>query len=100
MCLFAEIDIFKDWMPFMHEAVKIKEVTDFRAIYNCKMGMPWPLWSRDMVFTGTGIFDKKNKACMCVIKSCEDSVPYFGEEIPATADGHVRIIIKRGYHYF
>jgi hypothetical protein len=49
LCLFAEIDVFKDWMPDMTEAFKLKSITDFRGLYMCKQSMPWPMWHRDMV---------------------------------------------------
>ena len=64
--------------------------------------MPWPLWPRDMMFAVSGLVDRKNKAIITVMKSPseEDGAQYFGLPIPKTADGHVRIDIRRGYHYF
>src|SRR4051812_22618071 len=62
--------------------------------------MPWPLWPREMIFKATGIFDKINKGCLTVMKSIDTGKVFYGHEVPGTADGHVRIIIHRGYHYF
>jgi hypothetical protein len=62
--------------------------------------MPWPVWPRDMIFTATGIFDKNNMACLSVMKSVESGDVWFGQAVPETEQGHVRIKINRGYHYF
>lgn len=62
--------------------------------------MPWPIWARDMIFSATGMLDRKNVACLTVMKSIQEDIPYFGVPAPKTADGHVRLDIKRGYHYF
>ncbi len=62
--------------------------------------MPWPLWPRDMLFKATGIFDPANKACLTCMSSVDTGSMWFGQEVPNTEDGHVRIIIKRGYHFF
>ena len=53
-----------------------------------------------MVFKATGMFDAKNKSTLCVLKSTPDGEEYFGAISPPTLDGHVRIDIKRGYHFF
>jgi len=62
--------------------------------------MVWPVWPREMVFKGTGIYDKKNKAVLLFVKSVEENSQYFGENVPPVSDGFVRIDIKRGFHYF
>lgn len=62
--------------------------------------MPWPLWPRDMVFKATGMFDPKNNSTLCVLKSIAEGDMFFGVPAPKTLDGHVRIDIRRGYHYF
>jgi len=87
-------------MPSIKEAKLLKPVTETRGLYMCKQDMPWPLWPRDMVMTATGMFDKENLGCLCVIKSPPEGSTFFGSEIPTTAEGHVRIILNRGYHYF
>lgn len=46
------------------------------------------------------MYDKKNKGVLSVCKSAPEGGKYFGIDVPATAEGHVRIDIKRGYHYF
>ena len=59
------------------------------------------MWPRDLTFTASGLLDRKNVGILTVIKSTdEQGGDYFGVPIPDTADGHVRIEIKRGYHYF
>lgn len=72
LCLFAEIDVFQDWMPDMTEAVNLKPVTDFRGLYRCRQAMPWPIWPRDMIISVTGMFDKEKKAVLIVIRSPEE----------------------------
>lgn len=62
--------------------------------------MPWPMWPRDMIFSCTGMYDRKNNACLSVLKSLNEEDMYFGVTSPKTSDGHVRIDIRRGYHYF
>ena len=62
--------------------------------------MPWPMWNREVCAFVTGMFDRKNKACITVLKSLDEGQVWFGEETPACAEHHVRVIIKRGYHYF
>ena len=61
--------------------------------------MPWPVAPREMKCTGNGIYSKEHRAFLFVMKSVEDG-SYFGYDIPPVDDGHVRIIMKRGYHYF
>jgi hypothetical protein len=34
------------------------------------------------------------------MKTVDVGDKYFGVEVPKTADGHVDLIISRGYHYF
>jgi len=46
--------------------------------------MPWPVWPRDMIFKGTGMFDRKTKSCLLVVKSIDEDVPYFGVPAPKT----------------
>ena len=53
-----------------------------------------------MTFKATGMFDRSGVAALSCIKSVEAGSTYFGVQIPECADGHVRIDIKRGYHYF
>lgn len=62
--------------------------------------MPWPLWPRDMLFIATGIFDSANKACLTCMQSIEAGSSWFGQVVPETEEGHVRMFIKRGCHYF
>lgn len=100
LAMFAEIDIFESWMPMITQAKKIKAVTNYRGLYSCKQTMPWPIWPRDFIFYATGIFDKPNKTALVVLKSTEDGQTFFGDTAPAVADGHVRMIIKRGFHQF
>ena len=101
VALFCEIDLFKDWFPNVTSCEEIKTVTPTRGLYKCKQSMPWPMWPRDLTFTASGLLDRKNVGILTVMKSTEENGgDYFGIPIPATAEGHVRIEIKRGYHYF
>jgi hypothetical protein len=103
VALFCEIDLFKDWFPNVTAIEEIKQVTPIRGLYKCKQSMPWPMWPRDLTFTASGLLDRKNVGVLTVMKSTPEdtnSGTYFGVPFPATADGHVRIEIKRGYHYF
>jgi len=61
--------------------------------------MPWPVNPRNEV-TGTGLCDAKNNAFLFVMKTLETGEHFFDQVIPEVEDGHVRIIMKRGYHYF
>jgi hypothetical protein len=102
LSLFCEIDLFKNWFPNVTSCDIIKEITSSRGLYSCKQSMPWPMWPRDMTFHVSGLVDKKNKAILTVMKSTSEDpeAKYFGFQIPKTSDGHVRLDIKRGYHYF
>jgi hypothetical protein len=100
IALFCEIDMFKDWFPQVTMCNIIKEITPIRGLYTCRQSMPWPLWPRDMTFKASGLYDKKNIGILSMCKSTEEGSDFFGVKVPATADGHVRIEIKRGYHYF
>lgn len=101
VALFCEIDLFKDWFPNVTACDEIKQVTPNRGLYKCKQSMPWPMWPRDLTFTASGMLDHKNVGILTVIKSTDEKGgDYFGVPIPETAEGHVRIEIKRGYHYF
>ena len=100
LALFAEIDLFKHWFPNVTEASVLKEVTDYRGMYRCQQTMPWPIWPRDMVFSATGFLDRERLACLSVLKSLAEDEEYFGARAPQTTEGHVRLDIKRGYHYF
>lgn len=35
LCLFAEIDVFKDWFPQVTGATLIKHLTDYKGLYSC-----------------------------------------------------------------
>jgi hypothetical protein len=101
LSLFCEIDLFKDWFPNVTECQILKEVTTFRGLYNCKQTMPWPIWPRDMTFYATGMIDRQHAGgVLSVIKSAPEGSQYFQRDVPPCADGHVRIDIKRGYHFF
>lgn len=92
--------MFKDWFPNVTDAQKVHQVTEYRGMYTCKQGLQWPMWPRDMIFKATGMYDKKNTAVLTVIKSIEENETYFNVPSPQTSQGHVRIDLKRGYHYF
>ena len=62
--------------------------------------MQWPIWPRDMIFKATGMYDRKNLAILTVLKSLPEDELFFNVPAPKTANGHMRIDIKRGYHYF
>ena len=100
LSLFGEIDLFKDWFPNVTSTTVINQVSNYKGLYRCQQTMPWPLWPRDMVFKVTGMFDEKTNSCICVLKSEKEGQMFFGVPAPATLDGHVRIDIQRGYHYF
>ena len=61
--------------------------------------MPWPLASRDILIRSSGQYNEEKKAILTVIKSI-DSEKYFGVDIPAPANGNVRLDFHKGYHYF
>lgn len=69
LALYSEIDIFKDWFPKVSDAKCLKKVTSYRGLYQVKEEMPWPLWPRMMVFSATGVLDKKNKAVLTCMKT-------------------------------
>lgn len=46
------------------------------------------------------MYDKKNIATLIVLKSVEEDEMYFSVPAPKTADRHVRLDMKRGFHYF
>lgn len=100
LSLFCETDMFKDWFPNVTDCKIINQVTNYRGMYVCKQTMPWPMWPREMIFSCTGMFDRENVACLSVLKSIQEGGMYFGVPTPNTAEGHVRIDLKRGYHYF
>lgn len=101
VALFCEVDLFKDWFPNVTSCEEIKTITPTRGLYKCKQSMPWPMWPRDLTFTASGLLDHKNVGILTVMRSTdEQGGEYFGIPIPPTAEGHVRIEIKRGYHYF
>ena len=62
--------------------------------------MPWPMWPREIQCIATGMFDRKNKACMLVCHSIEGGLNLFEFDVPHAAEGHVRVDMKRGFHYF
>ena len=35
ICLFTELDIFKDWFPQVTGVKIIKQLTDYKGIYSC-----------------------------------------------------------------
>ena len=80
--LFGEIDMFKDWFPKVTECGILKQVTNYRGLYYCQQGLGWPMWPRDMIFTETGIADKKNKAILVVLRSLESNSQYFQTPAP------------------
>jgi len=69
-------------------------------MYQCQQTMPWPIWPRDMIFSATGFLDRENLACLSVIKSLDAGEAFFGMPAPQTRERHVRLDIRRGYHYF
>lgn len=58
------------------------------------------MWPREMIFSTTGMFDKKHNAALSIIRSIDEGQLYFNEPAPKTKEGHIRLDIKRGYHYF
>eukprot|EP00347_Sterkiella_histriomuscorum_P011191 403373399 len=100
LSLFGEMDMFKDWFPNVTDAKIIHKVTEYRGMHICKQNMQWPMWPRDMIFQVSGMYDRKNLACLSVLKSLDEGETFFNIPAPKTAEGHVRIDIKRGYHYF
>jgi hypothetical protein len=100
IALFCEVDLFHTWFPNVTSCTIVKEITPIRGLYSVKQSMPWPIWPRDMIFQACGMFDRKNKGVLSVCKSAPEGGKYFECPVPDTAQGHVRIDIKRGYHYF
>eukprot|EP00347_Sterkiella_histriomuscorum_P007904 403347117 len=97
---FTEIDLVKTWFPQVTECKQIKEISGYRGLYLCQANMVWPVWPREMIFTGTGMYDRENKAVLLVVKSPSDDSCYFDMNVPETTEGYVRIDIKRGFHHF
>ena len=62
--------------------------------------MPWPIWDREVQCMATGMFDNERKALLSVCQSIDAGVKVFGMEIPETAEGHVRVDMKKGFHFF
>ncbi len=62
--------------------------------------MAWPVKPRDMIFSGSGVLDRKNRAVLTMLRTLEDDEMYFGVKTPKAAPGHVRLEVKRAYHYF
>lgn len=100
LAMFCEVDLFKNWFPNVTCCKPLKLLTPTKGLYTCLQTMPWPVWPRDMTFTASGMFDRKNNGLLTVLKSVPDDGKYFGSSIPAVEDGHVRIDIQRGFHYF
>jgi hypothetical protein len=61
--------------------------------------MPWPIAPREIICTGTGIFDSKLKSCLFVMRSLEPHDMFFDYEVPEAAENHVRVEMKKGYHF-
>ncbi len=58
LALFGEVDLFKDWFPNVTECKIVHKVTNYRGMYACQQSMPWGMWPRDMIFSGTGMLDR------------------------------------------
>lgn len=100
MSLYSEVDLFLEWFPSISEATKIREITDHRALFITKQKLPWPMWDREVCASVTGMFDRKNKGVLMVLKSVQEGQVWFGQETPMAANKHVRVLIIKGYHYF
>ena len=62
--------------------------------------MQWPVWPREIIFKGSGMYDRKNKGCLLVVKSADDDSTYFDMKVPETSEGYVRVDLKKCFHYF
>ena len=59
LSIFAEVDYMKEWMPNLTDVVVQKQVTEYRALYNFRQSVPWPLYPREIQCMATGMYDRK-----------------------------------------
>lgn len=100
LALFSESDLFNTWFPQVTGCQNFHSVTTHRGLYVVQQNMAWPVKPRDMIFSGSGVLDRKNRAVLTMLRTLEDDEMYFGVKTPKAAAGHVRLDVKRAYHYF
>jgi len=81
IAMYSEGDLFQTWMPNCTGSTYFKELSHYRKGGNITLSMPWPVAHRNIVCRTSGLFDTKNKAILCVVKSISDET-FFGTKVP------------------
>jgi len=63
---YDNIEILDSLMPEFYDLEWKTKVTDIKGLCYGKQKMPWPMWSRDLIFHCTGVHDYKNRGVVSV----------------------------------
>ena len=69
LSLFAEVDLYANWMPKVKQCKLLKNHTRFRKTLYCEMNLPWPFHNRDGIIHGYGTTLPDQKAVILVIRT-------------------------------
>lgn len=94
LAIFAEVDLFKNWIPKLDYVRELTKVTNFRRILHYSFKMPLIIANRDFVCSAVGNIDKKRKAVVFTLNTVQSGT-YFGIPIPGPGKC-VRVDMKLG----
>jgi len=93
--IFAEVQLFKDWVPLTKVSDLIGEVSYLRKSLYFRYGVMWPFTSREIFMQGCGLVMKDEQAC-CMALSSVEGESWLG--YPAVRDKKtVEIDIKKAF---
>lgn len=96
VALFKELDLITKAINSFEKISILKEVYMAKWHSQAKIKMPLTIQNRDIIVTGTGVFDKKESMLMILLKSPtkEEFPEYFEEE-----KGYTRLSMNFGFYF-
>ena len=96
VALFKELDLLVKNIDNYEEITLLKEASLTRWYTHAKIKMPLTIQNRDMILLGSGLFNKKEKILMILMKS-PSKFEY--PEIPNELKTHLRISMNFGFYF-
>ena len=103
ICLFAEVDLYSNWIPRLSYCHIEKNYSRFRMTVQCELAIPWPFHDRDGVLHGYGATLPDQNAVIVVIRSLDtdNKTIYLDCPLPKKRkEKHVRLTLNHGGMYF
>ena len=93
LAIFSEVQLLKDWVPILKDAVCLSQPTKFRRIIQYKFKLPWPANDMDMVVSAVGIPIPENNSILIILRSLDAVSDILDVSIPRPEGSRLTLTI-------